>query len=83
MREYMPKIFIPFMTQLPFRSASMETNTKTDEVFKQQMPNISGRYRPNSSTFTNLGDIVKHDISPTSETWTLQTDRKAGNMGPR
>ena len=71
------------MTQLPFRSVSRETNTKTDEAFKQQTPNTTGRYRPNSRTFTNLGDIVKHDIFPTSDTWTLQTDRKAGNVGSR
>lgn len=54
----MPKIFIPLMTPLPFRSVSMETNTKTDEAFKQQMLKVTSRYRPISRTFTNLGDIA-------------------------
>jgi hypothetical protein len=79
----MPMIFIPLLIQLPFRSVSMETNMKIDNDFKQQMPDITGRYRSNSYTCTNFGDIVKHYISSTFDTWRLQTDRKAANVGPR
>ena len=84
----MPKVFIPLLTQLSFRSVSMETNMKTDNAFKQQIPNITVRYRPihiPSPTLTiSLSTVFLK--SPTRGRYRQtdrQTDRKAGSVGPR
>lgn len=55
-----------------------EKNMKTVHSFKQQIPDITGRY--NSYILSKLASIFMHYISSTSDIWTLQTDTQAGSQ---